>query len=273
MKAVSLLAGVLCLGCGSVRAVADGGDLAAISAAAAKFYMTIESGTPGQPDYRFIHADRAGHVHVFKDEKGRLQQDWEATTLGSRATALFVTDLYGDGKRKMVVSTVGGRVLIYDLDKTFPLVLVPYNSLMHFRDQNTQIAVLERLRKWTAQGGLLVLDLPNAGDVFATQETGSVMYERTFLEPQTGHMVMQQSVSYLDRVQQLLNVTWIYDEITGDGLVKRTIAPNILYYYFYSELKLLLERTGFEVEAVCGDADDGPFEDGCERMIVFAKPL
>jgi SAM-dependent methyltransferase len=165
-----------------------------------------------------------------------------------------------------------GDVLTYDLDKTFPLVLVPYNGLMHFRDQATQIAVLERLYAWSAQDGLLVLDLPNAGDVFATQETDSVMYERTFLEPQTGHMVMQQSVSYLDRVEQLLSVTWIYDEITGDGLVKRTIAPHVLYYYFYSELKLLLERTGFVVDAVYGDTDNGPFEDGCERMIVCAKP-
>lgn len=165
-----------------------------------------------------------------------------------------------------------GDVVTFELDTTFPLVLVPYNGLMHFRDQSSQIKVLEKLRRWTAQGGLLVLDLPNAGDVFATQETDSVMYERTFLEPHTGHMVMQQSISYLDRVQQQLSVTWIYDEITGDGLVKRTIAPHVLYYFFFAELKLLLERTGFEVEAVHGDTENGPFEEGCERMIVFARP-
>lgn len=166
-----------------------------------------------------------------------------------------------------------GDVLTYALDKPFKLVLVPYNGLMHFHDQETQIAVLHKLRAWTAPDGLLVLDLPNAGDIFGTQETDAVMMERTFLEPESGHMVMQQSHSYLDRTRQLLRVTWIYDEITGDGTVKRTFAPLVLYYYFYSELRLLLERTGFAVEAVYGDTAYGPFEDGCERMVVFARPV
>jgi SAM-dependent methyltransferase len=166
-----------------------------------------------------------------------------------------------------------GDVLTYPLDKQFKLTLVPYNGLMHFHEQETQIAVLKRLRAWTADDGLLVLDLPNAGEVFATQETDAVMHERTFLEPETGHMVMQQSVSYLDRVQQLLRVTWIYDEITADGTVKRTVAPNVLYYYFYPEIRLLLAHTGFRVEAVYGDTEYNPFEDGCERMIVFARPV
>ncbi|MFW5772338.1 MAG: class I SAM-dependent methyltransferase [Phototrophicaceae bacterium] len=165
-----------------------------------------------------------------------------------------------------------GDVLTYELDKQFKLVLVPYNGLMHFHDQEAQIAVLQKLRAWTAPDGLLVLDLPNAGDIFGTQETDAVMMERTFLEPESGHMVMQQSHSYLDRTQQLLRVTWIYDEITGDGTVKRTVAPLVLYYYFYSELRLLLERAGFMVEAVYGDTEYGPFEDGCERMVIFASP-
>jgi SAM-dependent methyltransferase len=165
-----------------------------------------------------------------------------------------------------------GDVLTYSLDHQFRLTLVPYNGLMHFHDQETQLAALRRLRAWTADDGLLVLDLPNAGEVFATQETDAIMMERTFLEPESGHMVMQQSFSYLDRTQQLLRVTWIYDEITADGVVKRTFAPLVLYYYFFSEVKLLLQMTGFEVEAVYGDTAYGPFEDGCERMIVFARP-
>lgn len=166
-----------------------------------------------------------------------------------------------------------GDVRTYKLDTKFKLMLVPYNGLMHFHDQDTQLALLRRLREWTADDGLLVLDLPNAGEVFASQETDSIMMERTFLEPETGHLVMQQSVSYLDRVTQLLRVTWIYDEITADSTVKRTFAPLVLYYYFLSEITLLLTAAGFEIEEVYGDLDYGPYEDGCERMIILAKPL
>lgn len=164
-----------------------------------------------------------------------------------------------------------GDVRTYDLDQQFKLVLVPYNGLMHFHTQEDQLAVLERLHDWTADDGLLVLDLPNAGEVFATQESDALMVERTFLEPESGHLVMQQSTSYLDRTAQLLYVKWIYDEIAADGTVKRTFAPLVLYYYFFSEITLLLRLAGFTVEGVFGDTEQGPYEDGCERMLIFAR--
>lgn len=166
-----------------------------------------------------------------------------------------------------------GDVLTFDLDMTFKLVLVPYNGLMHFPTQEAQLTLLRRLRRWTAADGLLVLDLPNAGEMFATQDTDALILERTFIEPESGHAVMQQSHSVLDRVQQLMRVTWLYDEITADGTLRRTFAPLVLYYYFFSEIKLLLMQTGFEVEAVYGDVDGSPFEDGCERMVVLARPV
>jgi hypothetical protein len=87
---------------------------------AGRFYMMKTTGTPGTPSYRLLYTDQAGHLHVEKVEDGALVSDWESTTLGSRATSLFVTDLYGDGKQKIVVSTIAGRILIYDL-ATFQL--------------------------------------------------------------------------------------------------------------------------------------------------------
>lgn len=166
-----------------------------------------------------------------------------------------------------------GDVRTHSLDTQFKLMLVPYNGMMHFHTQEDQLTVLKQIRKWTHPEGLLVLDLPNAGEVFATQDSDAVMLERTFLDPETGHMIMQHSHSILDRVEQLLKVTWIYDEITADGSVHRTVAPLILYYYFYSEISLLLKLSGFEVESVYGDTDLNPYEDGCERMVIFAHPV
>jgi 2-polyprenyl-3-methyl-5-hydroxy-6-metoxy-1,4-benzoquinol methylase len=166
-----------------------------------------------------------------------------------------------------------GDVRTYDFNEKVDLMLVPYNGLMHFHHQEEQLKLLKRLREWTSDDGLMVLDLPNAGEVFATPETSALTFERTFLEPESGHMVMQMSYSYLDRTSQIFRVTWVYDEVTSDGTVKRTSAPLVLYYYFYPEVKLLLERSGFEVEAVYGDTEYSPFEDGCERMIIFARPV
>ena len=165
-----------------------------------------------------------------------------------------------------------GDVLTMDIKQRYKLVLLSYNSLMHFPEQATQIQLLQRLHSLIADDGLLVIDLPNAGETFASQDSDNLTLERTFIEAETGHLVMQQATSYLDRVTQLMRINWIYDEIDGDGLVHRTIAPVIFRYFFYPEVQLLLRQTGFEVEAVYGDVEQGPFEDGCERMIIFARP-
>ncbi len=106
----------LTLACSAGRAVTET-DFGGFANVANRYEMATETGTPGQDDYHFIYADKSGHVHVYAMDHGALKLAWETTTLGSRATSLFVTDLYGDGKPKMVISTVAGRILIYDMEK------------------------------------------------------------------------------------------------------------------------------------------------------------
>lgn len=163
-------------------------------------------------------------------------------------------------------------ILRYSSETTYSLVLLTYNALMHFHEQETQLTLLKRLRALLRGDGLLVIDLPNAGETFATQDTDALLVDRTFMEPESGHIVMLQSTSVLDRTTQLLRVNWIYDEIQPDGMVKRLIAPHVLRYFFYPEMKLLLEATGFTVAGVYGDCEENPFEDGCERMVIYARP-
>ncbi len=169
------------------------------------------------------------------------------------------------------VNTVQADVLSYDYPQKFALILLTYNALMHFHEQEEQIALLRRLRGWLAKDGLLVIDLPNAGPAFAAEDTDALTLERKFLDPETGHLVMLQSVSVLDRATQVLQVEWIYDIVDGDGTVSRLVAPHQLRYFFLPELKLLLQLSGFTLEAVYGDTAETPFEDGCERLIAFAR--
>ena len=168
------------------------------------------------------------------------------------------------------VSFVQADVLRYEYERSFSLILLTYNALMHFREQERQISLLQRLRSWLGEGGALLIDLPNAGPVFASEDTDTLTLERTFLDDESGHMIMLQSVSVLDRATQEMHIDWIYDEIDGDGLVKRHLAPHQLRYFFLPELRLLLERCRFTIERVCGDAEDGPYLADSERMIVYA---
>ncbi len=170
------------------------------------------------------------------------------------------------------VTLVAGDVLTAELPGPFGLVLLPYNGFMHFTRQANQLAALRRLRAVVKDGGRLALDLPNAGDAFATQDDSALVLERMFPNPAGAGLVMQQSVSELDRAGQLLYVTWIYDVVGKNGTVQRTVAPLVVRYVFAGEMDLLLKATGWEREAIYGDYEGGPFEDGSPRMIVVARP-
>ncbi|GAB1421747.1 class I SAM-dependent methyltransferase [Anaerolineales bacterium] len=170
------------------------------------------------------------------------------------------------------ISCEQADILHVQHDQTYPLILLTYNMLMHFHKAEHQKLLLEQVRQWIRPDGLMVIDLPNAGEVFASQNTDAIILDDTFIDTESGNSILLQSHNMLDRTTQILQVRWIYDELQEDGLIKRTIVPNSLRYFFLSELSWLLKACGFRVAEVYGDTDGAPFEDGCPRMIIYARP-
>ena len=115
----SVLVLVLVVGCVGTAPGANL-DMGSLEEFADQFPFAILYGVEKDHDLKFIFADRQAHVHVFKVEDGKLRLDWENTNLGSRVTSIFITDLYGDGADKLVISTAGGRIMIYQMN-TFDL--------------------------------------------------------------------------------------------------------------------------------------------------------
>lgn len=91
-------------------------DEAAFKRLTDRFPFAIRVGSVEKGNLRFVYPDQSNHVHVYKLDRDRLVQDWEATGIGSRITTLFVSDLYGDGSLKLVIATAAGRILVYDMD-------------------------------------------------------------------------------------------------------------------------------------------------------------
>jgi SAM-dependent methyltransferase len=164
-----------------------------------------------------------------------------------------------------------GDLLTDDLPAEYSLIILPYNTFMHFIGEGEQVAALRRLAAVLEEDGQIVIDMPNAGEHFAANEDGAIHLERSFVEPETGHYVMQQSVARLDRTAQMQYITWIYDEIDATGTLKRTVAPQALRYVFPGEMLLMLELAGLTLVERYGDYDGIPFEGECPRMLVVAE--
>lgn len=157
-----------------------------------------------------------------------------------------------------------------DLGQTFKLALMPFNTFLHLLTLEDQLTTLGHIRRHLAPGGALVLDMPNPGAAYATQEMGLTL-EREFSDgPNT---VQQFSSVRLDRAAQLAHISWLYDAVTPEGQLHRTLVPLTLRYTFPGEMRLLLERTGFQRLHLYGDYDQSPFADESARMIVVAEAV
>jgi SAM-dependent methyltransferase len=180
-------------------------------------------------------------------------------------------------RRKLVAEGVTERVSLVrqdmrdlDLEGRFNLAFAAINSFMHLLTTDDQLEALARARRHLNPGGLLLLDLfnPDLGRLLDYQ--GQMRLDKTMTDPETGHRLMRFATQTVDLGQQVIRVTFIVDEVDGQGGVQRTLFPFSMRYLFRWELELLLRHAGFVVEAVYGSYDLDEFSADSDKMIAVA---
>jgi SAM-dependent methyltransferase len=158
-----------------------------------------------------------------------------------------------------------------DLSARFRLAFIGLNSFMHFVTDDDQRKVLASILRHLDPLGTLVLDLPNPDSSLLGETNGQLVHEWTRTSPETGRLVTKMRSQRIDAGAQLLDLLFLYDEIDGDGLVRRTAVPFQLRYFYRRELELLLRSCGFDVEEVYGDYWFGAYTTESPKLIVVAR--
>lgn len=145
------------------------------------------------------------------------------------------------------------------------------NTFLHLDSQPRQLAALRNWHAALAPGGLLLLDIfsPDVAELAALN--GRLEWDQTWTDPATGRQVMKLLARTVDPAAQVMQVSHIYDEIGADGIVRRSVAAFALRYLWRFEAELLLEKAGYEVEALYGDWDMHDYDSASERMILVAR--
>lgn len=166
---------------------------------------------------------------------------------------------------------IEGDMRTVTLPGRYALVIISINTFLHLLTTDDQLAALANLARYLAPDGQLILDLP-AGDELAHQDPNArLTLDKTFLDPVTGHQVIKLVASRIDWARQRQEVTYVYDELSKDGGVRRTVVPMTLRYVFRYELVLLLDKAGYDLVALYSDYDMSPYGDGGPRMIAVAQ--
>lgn len=245
--------------------------------AIARFYDADHGGFADDlPFYRELARRAGGRVLDVMCGSGRLLVP--LAQAGIRVTGVDSSAAMIERARQRVAAAgIAARVTLHHHDVRFALPPGPYNlaivalnSFMHLITIKDQLTALAHIHHALNADGLLAIDVfnPHARNLAGCD--GELALDRTF-RLDDGVLVCKFVAQRADMAQQINHVTFVYDEIDGNGGVRRTVHPMTLRWFYRYELEHLLERAGFVVEAVYGSYDLDPFVTGSDIMLTVAR--
>ena len=154
---------------------------------------------------------------------------------------------------------------------SFDWAIMPYNTFMHL--EPTQMGItLKKIAQSLRKNGRLIIDLINPTALATTPNDRLLTLENTFTDPENGHIVVQQSSSELDEINQTLHITWLYDASPPEGgAIHRTVAQAAYHYLYPHQLELLLHDAGLRLLAITGSYDDDPYTEESDRLLILVE--
>lgn len=170
------------------------------------------------------------------------------------------------------VRLVQGDYADAPLEGPYRLAFAMMNTFLHLLTQADQVRALQHWRQHLTADGLLLIEVFHPDVAQLASLDGRLELDGTWTDPETGSTVVKWLARTVDLAEQLLHVNLIYDEVNSQGQVCRTLVPLELRYLWRFEAELLLDKAGFDLEAIYGDLELGPFEGSSDRMILVARP-
>ncbi|WP_019585614.1 class I SAM-dependent methyltransferase [Deinococcus apachensis] len=163
----------------------------------------------------------------------------------------------------LTLEFVQGEAGTFRLEERFPLIIAPFNSLMHLYTPGEQLAALENLRAHLEPGGQFMFDLyvPRYGEMNTLRHEGE-----TFHAPD-GSRTDVFLVQRHDRVRQHVTTEYYADTTAPDGTLRRRHYTLTQRYYTRFEMEWLLRCAGFEPPRVTGSFQGGPLTETSDVMV------
>jgi SAM-dependent methyltransferase len=152
----------------------------------------------------------------------------------------------------------------------YALAIVALNSFMHLASTEDQMAALHSLREALRPGGLLALDLFNPNPRLLAEYDNELVFDKTFTLDDGTH-VQKFVAQQIDAAAQLNHVTFIYDELGEDGLVRRHTTRLEMRWVYRYELEHLLARAGFVLEQLYGSYELDDYRSDSDVMLAVAR--
>lgn len=172
--------------------------------------------------------------------------------------------------RGVQVEWVEGDMRDFDLGRTFDLVVIAANSLLHLHEAEEIIGCLRGVRRHLSPGGRLALDVfnPAAHVIAAADGQRRPRPSLAFTDPDLGPVSVEVAEAY-DAAAQVTRGTWFLSTAAEPDLV---VVPLEIRSIYPQELPLLLERAGLRLVERFGDWSRGAFISSSPLQLCICRP-
>ena len=168
------------------------------------------------------------------------------------------------------VKLVQGQMQSFDLGSRFGLVVCPFNSFLHLLTVEEQLSCLACVNEHLSPGGMFAFDVfdPDVTRLTSARFTEEGQPQRFELPTGIKIELRHRNLS-VDFLSQLIESEISLGIAFPDGHKERVVHPNRVRYLLRHEAEHLLERSGFEIEALYGDFGGSPAGTDCPGSLIF----
>lgn len=224
------------------------------------------------PFWLVLAKREAGPVVEWGAGTGRLAAPIAAA--GYVVTAVELSpEMVERGKEKdRTVEWVVGDMRSVDLDRSYGLAVCAFNSFLCLTSAEDALAFLHNAREHLAPGGMLGIEVSAFSPEELVDPPGGPELHHDFTRDLPDGGLDRFSVSRYDAASQLLEMRLFYERYGTLGELESRRAHDLtIRIVGGSELGLMLQIAGFEIEAVYGGFEGEPFTAGSDHLIVLAR--
>ena len=163
-----------------------------------------------------------------------------------------------------------GQMQSFLLRGRFGLAICPFNSFLHLLSVEEQLSCLTRVHQHLIPGGRFAFDVfdPDIRRMASARFTEEGRPQR-FELPTGSRIELRISNKSVDFLSQRIDSEISLEVTHRDGRRERVLHPVLQRYLFRYEAEHILERCGFEVEALYSDFQGSPHGAVYPGLLVF----
>jgi SAM-dependent methyltransferase len=167
---------------------------------------------------------------------------------------------------------IQGDMRDFDVPGQFDFALIAVKSFAYLTKREDQQRTLSAIHRHLRPGGLLALDLMNPSLEWLMQPPGSLRQDLVQRAHEQGITLARTEAEVsTDLAEQIRVIRSGYEIVRDDGSVTRRFVEWPYRYMFRFEAEHLLERSGYDIEALYGGYEREPFTSESRLMLFLAR--